>query len=383
MAARQMTILHDIFRGASTNLVHWLPFLATLLVAVGALLVARWLLFAKRIGRVAQTTLVRQLIMLALTAVAVVALVVAMPIGDTSRGQLLGLIGLVLTGVIGLSSTTFVGNAMAGLMLRAVRAFHPGDFLKTMDHFGRVTERGLLHTEIQTEDRDLTTLPNLYLVTNPVTVVRFSGTIVSATVSLGYDVAHARIEEVLLEAARAAELQEPFVQILELGDFSVHYRVAGFLSEVKYLLSVRSRLRACMLDALHGAGIEIVSPTFMNQRQLAPDRRFIPRPSGVHAAPLEGARPAPEEIMFDKAELAESREQLNERLQAIGEQIKALHQRTSTAPDETARAAIKQQVGQLEARRDAVTAAIAQFDQDKARGDAPVLPPTPVGRRDG
>ena len=38
--------------------------------------------------------------------------------------------------------------------------------------FGRVTERGLFHTEIQTEDRDLVTLPNLYLVTNPVKVVR-------------------------------------------------------------------------------------------------------------------------------------------------------------------------------------------------------------------
>jgi small conductance mechanosensitive channel len=34
------------------------------------------------------------------------------------RGELLGLFGLVLTAVVALSSTTFVSNAMAGLMLR-------------------------------------------------------------------------------------------------------------------------------------------------------------------------------------------------------------------------------------------------------------------------
>lgn len=372
-----MDILQNILSSASTNLLHWVPFFVALLVTVVVLAAVRWLLFVRKVGPLAQAALVRQLTMLALTAVAVIALVLAMPISDASRGQLLGLIGLVLTAVIGLSSTTFVGNAMAGLMLRAVHAFRPGDFLKTMDHFGRVTERGLLHTEIQTEDRDLTTLPNLYLVTNPVTVVRYSGTIVSATVSLGYDVPHARIEEVLLDAARAAELEEPFVQILELGDFSVRYRVAGFLSEVKYLLSVRSRLRACMLDALHGAGIEIVSPAFMNQRRLSPDQRFIPRqPAAAQPTPVEELRPAPEEIMFDKAELAESREQLDERLAAIGEKIKTLRQHASAADDEAARAKVKRDIAQLEERRKAVEAAIARFDSAKAKEEEGAeLPP--------
>ena len=46
----------------------------------------------------------------------------------------------------------FIGNVMAGLMLRAVRNFRTGDFVRVEKHFGRVTERGLLHTEIQTED---------------------------------------------------------------------------------------------------------------------------------------------------------------------------------------------------------------------------------------
>jgi len=58
------------------------------------------------------------------------------------------LLGNVLTGVIAFSSTTFVANMMAGLMLRSVKSFTPGDFIEAGDYFGKATERGLFHTEI-------------------------------------------------------------------------------------------------------------------------------------------------------------------------------------------------------------------------------------------
>jgi hypothetical protein len=114
--------------------------------------------------------------------------------------------------------------------------------VRTGDQFGRVTERGPFHTELQTEDRDLTTLPDLFLITNPVTVVRYSGTIVSATVTLGYGVDHALAERLLCRAAEAAGLTEAFVHIVSLGDVSVEYRAAGLLTEVKHLLSAPTSL---------------------------------------------------------------------------------------------------------------------------------------------
>ncbi|MGB8329288.1 MAG: hypothetical protein WCE62_04110 [Polyangiales bacterium] len=40
-----------------------------------------------------------------------------LPIGDAPRGQLLSLLGLLVTAAIALSSTTLLGNAMAGIML--------------------------------------------------------------------------------------------------------------------------------------------------------------------------------------------------------------------------------------------------------------------------
>ncbi len=242
----------------------------------------------------------RQLTMLGLTMAGIAAIVLALPIQANLIQALLGLIGLLLSAVIALSATTFMGNAMAGFMLRSLRNFKAGDFIRCGEHFGRVTERGLVHTEIQTEDSDLTTLPNLYLVTNPLTTVRSTGTIVSATVSLGYDVPRVAIEEHLLIAAKRTQLSDPFVQVLDLGDYSVTYRVAGFSSEVKQLLTLRSQLRASMMDGLHSAGIEIVSPSFMNQRAVG--NSVIPEAS-------RGAAPqSPERSVFDKAEAAETYE---------------------------------------------------------------------------
>jgi small conductance mechanosensitive channel len=49
----------------------------------------------------------------------------------------------------------------------------------------------------------------------------------------GGDTGAARGAVVVTEAARSAGLEAPFVLILELGDFSVTYRVAGFLAERK------------------------------------------------------------------------------------------------------------------------------------------------------
>ncbi len=128
----------------------------------------------------------RQLIMLGLFLFALLLAIIFVPIRDENlRGQLLQLYGIVLSATIALSSTTLVGNAMAGIMLRTLRNFTPGDYVKVGDYFGRISEMDLLHTEIQTEERDLTTLPNLYMVTHPVRVLRSSGTILSVPVPRG------------------------------------------------------------------------------------------------------------------------------------------------------------------------------------------------------
>jgi small-conductance mechanosensitive channel len=345
-----MDLLHQVY-SAVPNL---LPALFAIALVLGFLWVANWVLLRRNREMGEERRFPRRITMLVLTVVGIVVILLALPVGEGRRDQLVTLLGVILTAVIAIASTTFVANAMAGLMLRTVRAFRPGDFVQVGDHFGRVTERGLFHTEIQTEDRDLTTLPNLYLVSNPVKVVRHSGTIVSATVSLGYDLPQKKIRLLLVQAAQQAGLQDPYVQILDLGDFSISYRVAGFLTEVKQLLTARSHLRSLILDTLHEADVEIVSPTFMNQRRLGEKDRALPPVSASVSEPVEeAADEVPEELIFDKAEEAGRLEQLRLERDTLLAEVEELEDHLKGA-DSAERAKLESEVKRRRSRCEAI-----------------------------
>lgn len=336
----------------------FLPLLLTTAVVAGLLAVAH-LFLNWRYADQPQGRFRTQLVMLLLTLLGGLAFVLALTRDDSElRGQLLGFLGILLSAAIALSSTTFLGNALAGILLRVVAGFRIGDFIRVGDDFGRVSERSILHTEIQTEDRDLTTLPNLYLVTHPVRVVRASGTIISATVSLGYDVPRLQVEKALLDAAHEIGLEEPFVHVLDLGDFSITYRIAGLLKEVKHLLSTRSALRTAMLDFLHRQDIEIVSPTFMNTRALERRQKILPSDSPAGSlAESEGGRSV-EDLIFDKAAGAEKVHDLTDQLQHLEEEIHALEEAAKQAADDAERAAIQTRLAESQAAHDGLTRVI-------------------------
>jgi small conductance mechanosensitive channel len=333
------------------------PFIPTgVAVCIIILVIAgtRYLIDKRSVG--SSKAVRRQVITILFSFIGLLIVIMIMPeqyLSETSRGQLLSLIGILLSAAIALSSTTLMGNAMAGLMLRSIKSFRPGDFVRVGNHFGRVTAHGLFHVEIQTEDRDLTTLPNLYMVTNPVKVILASGTIVSAEVSLGYDVSYADAESCLMEAAGDAGLSDPFVLITGLGDYSVTYRASGLLAEVRHIISIRSKLRRMMMDSLHRRGIEIVSPAFMNTRALPEHRAIMPR--NVQCEPSEETvRPAIEKLFFDIAEEAASTEKLNEMLAGTLSEIDSLKNRGKDASSDEEKEKIKHQIEQLEARQEQI-----------------------------
>jgi len=57
----------------------------------------------------------RQLLMVGAVLLGIVLIVVGLPLEDGIRGQLLSFIGILLSAAIALSSTTFLGNIMAGV----------------------------------------------------------------------------------------------------------------------------------------------------------------------------------------------------------------------------------------------------------------------------
>ena len=324
-----------------------LPWLPTAIV-MGALVIV-WLVvrrvFAAQKAHGADIRYREQGSRLAMRLLGIVLIVATIPVDNDLRGQLFSLIGLLASAAIALSSTSVMGNLMAGFMLRTVNSFRAGDYIEFRNELGRVSQRGLLHVEIQNETSELVTVPNLLLVQEPYNVVRASGTVVSAEVSLGYDVDRRDAEAALLRALENTELDNGFVQIRELGDFSVLYRASGWLEEAGLLVSTRSKLRGKMLDALHDAGIEIVSPNFMNQRVLDPaeaiiplKRRFVPeRDETGHA----------EEVLFNKAEMTSA-------VEALESKIKSLKAQLNAEPEE----------GAEEVDRDAVKAELSKLTEE-------------------
>lgn len=273
--------------------------------------------------------------------IGIIVISLSIPWNPDFRKEIMSLIGIVISAILALSSATFIGNALAGVMLRAINSFKPGDFIQVNEYFGRVTERGLFHTEIQTETRDLTTIPNLYLTTNPVKVIRMSGTFLTGVCSLGYDVNRQKIEKALLDAASRADLKDAFVRVKELGDYSVVYSVTGLVENIKTVLSAQSRLNAMMLDALHDAKIEIVSPTFMNQRPIG-ETVFIPEK--VRKGDEIIVTDAPEDKIFDKAEEAESIEKRKEKLAEVEAKIKQFTEDLKAATEEAEQEELKKRI---------------------------------------
>ncbi len=306
----------------------YLPLLSMIIALGSVLWAAHWFLIGRPAELGNERVFPRQIVMLGLTLVALVTIILVLPVSEGSRNRLLGIIGLMLSGVLAFSSTNVLAGLMAGLLLRFTKPFRTGDFIRVGDHFGRVSERGLFDTEVQSESRELIAIPNTYLVSHPVTTIRSSGTIISTTLSLGYDVHHAQVEPLLLRAAEESGLEEPFVHILELGNYAISYRISGFLREIKWLITARSNLCRSVLDILHGQGIEIMSPTYMNQRRVDDAEKIIPT---FVQKDLSSVPVVAEDIVFDKAEQAEQSE--NGRQQLIDD-IQELETALKEAPEE-------------------------------------------------
>jgi len=334
----------------------------TVLVIILSLIVSKWIF--KRIEQEKKnSTMTRQVIYVIIILLGALALAISLPIEQTLKGQIIGLIGIVLSAAFAFSSTTLIGNALAGLMNSSIKNFKPGDFIKIENNFGRVTKKGLFRTEIQTEDRNLTSLPNLFIANNPLKIIRESGTIISTSISLGYDLNRSKIETLLLEAAKYSGLIEPFVYITNLGDFSVTYKINGLLTDITKYFTVNSNLNANVMDHLHKGGVEIVSPNFMNQRQVN-DIQFIPEITKA-SKPTPDEK-SPEELVFDKAIKADKIDEKVESLEKIDEEIKQLKSASKDAKDKEE---INSRIKKLEELKEKINSTIVdekkKLDEEK------------------
>ena len=200
------------------------------------------------------------------------------PLLPSSNSEVFQGVSVFIGIIVSLGSTSIVGNVMAGLVMTYMRPFRVGDFVRFGDVEGEVVERTILVTRIRTLKNELVTIPNSNLMGSQISNYTFSaqrfGIIVHTKITIGYDEPWKKIESLLLQAAERTEgiksRPKPFVRVTSLDDSYVEYEINAYTDKHKSLPAVYSVLRSNILDTLHGAGVEIMSPTIFAHRQNLP-----------------------------------------------------------------------------------------------------------------
>jgi small-conductance mechanosensitive channel len=199
------------------------------------------------------------------------------------------LIGLMIT----LGSTGLINQIISGLFVIYSRSVRPEDYVRIGDIEGQVTDVGFLATKLKTPRQEEITIPHSVLVgtatTNYSRLAGPDGMVVTASVTIGYDVPWRQVHALLLlGASRTRGIRtDPSPRVLqrELSDFYVQYHLMAHLEEGKSRAEVLSDLHAQIQDAFNEFGAQIMSPHFESQ----PERRVLVPKSEWHTAPASPA----------------------------------------------------------------------------------------------
>lgn len=205
-------------------------------------------------------------------------LVMIWPLLPNSDSEIFQGVSVFIGVVVSLGSTSVVGNVMSGLVMTYMRPFRIGDFIRFGDTEGEVIEKSMLVTRIRTRKNDIVTIPNSNMMSSQTSNYTFSaqryGIIVHTKITIGYDEPWKKIETLLVQAAENTDgikrHPKPFVRITALDDFYVEYEINGITDRAKTLSTVYSALHQQILDTMHGAGVEIMSPHIEAQRSDLP-----------------------------------------------------------------------------------------------------------------
>lgn len=205
-------------------------------------------------------------------------LVMIWPLLPNSDSEIFQGVSVFIGVVVSLGSTSVVGNVMAGLVMTYMRPFRIGDYIRYGDTEGEVIEKSMLVTRVRTRKNEIVTIPNSNMMSSQTSNYTLSaqryGVIVHTKITIGYDEPWHKIESLLLEAADKTDgikkHPKPFVRITTLDDFYVEYEINGCTERAKTLPAVYSSLHQNILDTMHHAGVEIMSPHIEAQRNDLP-----------------------------------------------------------------------------------------------------------------
>lgn len=166
---------------------------------------------------------------------------------------------------IGLALQGTLSNVAAGVMIVIFRPFKVGDFVDVSGQMGTVKEINLNYIELATPANVQVIVPNAQVWGNTITNYSVYGTRRAEWVfGVGYGADLKRAEQVIRDTItadpRSKTDPEPFVQVNNLGDYSVDFLVRSWVDAAD-LFAYQADMKRKMKEALDGAGIEIPFPT--------------------------------------------------------------------------------------------------------------------------
>jgi len=182
-------------------------------------------------------------------------------IQTTSIVALIGAAGL----AVGLALQGTLSNVAAGVMIIMFRPFKNGDFVEVAGQSGTVIEISLNFTEVSSIGNVQVIIPNSQIWGNVITNYSAYGTRRAEWifgVSYGADLkkAEAIIRETIMADPRSKADPAPFIQVNNLGDFSVDFLVRVWCDASEFF-QYQADMKRAVKEALDAGGIEIPFPT--------------------------------------------------------------------------------------------------------------------------
>ncbi len=187
-----------------------------------------------------------------------------------------------LTFILGLFTSSVLGNVLAYTILGGTNEFKIGDRVQIGDSYGDIIEIGFFFTRIRTIKDEVISIPNLMVMNKE--ILNFSAlkeVLIYVQVTLGYDIDKEKAQQMLIDSAIKTKgvintpERPPFVLLRDLGNYTITYEINAYTNQQNRLIFVKSDLINNILDEFRRNGIEILSPTHVAVRDSA---RTVPPP---------------------------------------------------------------------------------------------------------
>lgn len=179
----------------------------------------------------------------------------------TSFVAVIGAAGL----AIGLALQGTLSNVAAGVMIVFFRPIKIGDFVEVSGQMGTVKEITLNFTELSAVSNVQIIIPNSQVWGNTITnyssyPTRRAEWIFGVGYGANLKLAEDTIRQTILADPRAKTDPEPFIQVNNLGDFSVDFLVRVWCDSGDYF-TFQADMKRKVKEALDAAGVDIPFPT--------------------------------------------------------------------------------------------------------------------------